>query len=380
MNEVSIDIEDRIYKFSLYIKNINAQFLSDNMNGYVFHEWIYYRDSSRDWFAKDYVPQLNEAQKIIEREPTGHYIIPGTEIRDYYIYNLLESYRVCHCNESYNQEIDELLLQENIKSWKREILKSYNREEHIQHFILSNFAFIKGWNELRYDIYRIVKEIIPNTSTIDFDVVQFDGMTFRVTDYSKKQVEMIKNGGVWGRVVSYGLNKSYINDYRIIKIPKDIYVSCIGTLSVSSIGDGVFESLTDCEEIYLPPTILNIKWSFWHCRNLKNIHTELYGNFRSIKGVLFDYHQKKLIAYPNNHGKEYVIPEGVEEICSLAFKDCTNVERLFIPSTIKKIGLNAFYRCENLKEVHCRCDKKRLIFEGFQGNSGNVNPIWHYEP
>ena len=101
----------------------------------------------------------------------------------------------------------------------------------------------------------------------------------------------------------------------------------------------------------------------------------IYGNYQSINGVLFDCHRKKLIAYLNNHGKEYVIPEGVEEICNLAFKDCTNIERLFIPSTIKKIGLNAFYRCENLKEIHCRCEKGYFIFDGFQGDSGNVNPI-----
>ena len=41
MNEVNIDIKDRLYKFSQYIKNINAHFLSDYMDGYVFHEWHY---------------------------------------------------------------------------------------------------------------------------------------------------------------------------------------------------------------------------------------------------------------------------------------------------------------------------------------------------
>ena len=56
--------------------------------------------------------------------------------------------------------------------------------------------------------------------------------------------------------------KSYLENQKTITIPKEIYISCLGTLSVSKIGAAVFESLTDCEEIYLPGTLRDISWCF----------------------------------------------------------------------------------------------------------------------
>ena len=235
------------------------------------------------------------------------------------------------------------------------------------------------WNTIREEIYSFAKETILNSKSIDLDVVQYEGMSFRITDYEKKEVELLKYGGVWGRVVSYGLKKSYLENQKTITIPKEIYISCLGTLSVSKIGAAVFESLTDCEEIYLPGTLRDISWCFWNCRKLKYIHTELYGYYRSIDGILYNDNRKMLIAYPNSHGEDYVVPDGVEEICNLAFKDCNNLKTLTLPSSIKRIGLNAFYRCENLSDIYCRGAKNSILFEGFQGNFGEVNPTWHYE-
>lgn len=372
-------IKERIILFSKYIESINSQFISQHLTGYVDHGWVYYRDSSRDWYSKTYVPQLDDSQKILDREPTGHYVISGTRVRDNYVYELLSSYRVECRDEPYKEEIDELLLQENINSWKREILKSYNREEHIQYFILDNMPLQPEWNAIREEIYAFAKEIIINSKSIDLDVVQYGEMTFRITDYVRKEVELIRCGGIWGRVSNYGYGKPCLNDQKTIRIPKEIYTPCLTTLSVTSIAQSVFEYLTDCEEIYLPVSMRNIKWSFWHCRKLQNIFTEGYGSLCSMDGVLYDNSRKKLIAYPNNHSVDYVVPDGVEEICNLAFKDCDNLKTLTLPSSIKSIGLNAFYRCENLSDIYCKGTKNSILFEGFQGNFGEVNPTWHYE-
>ena len=46
-----------------------------------------------------------------------------------------------------------------------------------------------------------------------------------------------------------------------------------------------------------------------------------------------------------------VIPEGVTEIGYAAFKD-SYVQEVFLPSTVKKIGLLAFEFCRDLKRIH----------------------------
>lgn len=51
--------------------------------------------------------------------------------------------------------------------------------------------------------------------------------------------------------------------------------------------------------------------------------------------------------------KEYVIvPEGVSIIASDAFKDATNLQKLYLPSTLRYIGESVFYHCPKLKEIH----------------------------
>ena len=78
------------------------------------------------------------------------------------------------------------------------------------------------------------------------------------------------------------------------------------------------------------------------------------------------------------HGSIYEVPEGVEIIEKCAFKDCTNIEMLILPATIKQIKLNAFYRATNLKRIVCGCRQEYLNFEGFYGDYGNVQPKWFY--
>jgi len=49
--------------------------------------------------------------------------------------------------------------------------------------------------------------------------------------------------------------------------------------------------------------------------------------------------------------KNVYIADEVTEISQFAFKDCTNLETLRLPKTIKKIRLSAFQSCSQLKEL-----------------------------
>ena len=78
------------------------------------------------------------------------------------------------------------------------------------------------------------------------------------------------------------------------------------------------------------------------------------------------------------HGSICEVAEGVEAIERFAFVDCDNIELIMLPSTLKLIKLNAFYRATNLKKVICACRIEDFVNEGFYGECGDVNPLWFF--
>lgn len=48
---------------------------------------------------------------------------------------------------------------------------------------------------------------------------------------------------------------------------------------------------------------------------------------------------------------EIIIEEGLEEIPDWAFEGCSELERITIPGSVKRIGFNAFTKCSRLKQV-----------------------------
>ena len=63
------------------------------------------------------------------------------------------------------------------------------------------------------------------------------------------------------------------------------------------------------------------------------------------------YHLKQAFI-GNDLIKKIVIPEGVTEIQSYAFANLSALEEVVLPSTLKKIGLGAFYQCKSLKTIN----------------------------
>lgn len=47
--------------------------------------------------------------------------------------------------------------------------------------------------------------------------------------------------------------------------------------------------------------------------------------------------------------RRVMLPEGLVEICDGAFRDCPNLELVDLPSTLKRIGANAFAGCKKLR-------------------------------
>ena len=113
--------------------------------------------------------------------------------------------------------------------------------------------------------------------------------------------------------------------------------------SINKIGKSVFEGCSNLVEVINFPKVLQEIGSgaFRDCSSLKNVCVPSgipkigMGTFRNCKGI-----------------KEANIPEGVKSIGDQAFEDCTNLEKVSIPESVESIGDYAFADCENLADVN----------------------------
>lgn len=72
--------------------------------------------------------------------------------------------------------------------------------------------------------------------------------------------------------------------------------------------------------------------------------------FKSVDGIVYSSDMKTLIICPKWKNEDVVIPEGVFEIAEDAFK-YSFIKSVKFPSTLRKIGTDAFYSCGCLEEV-----------------------------
>lgn len=84
--------------------------------------------------------------------------------------------------------------------------------------------------------------------------------------------------------------------------------------------------------------------------NISYINIVNSSQYRTIDGIVYSLDGKCLIACPTGRTGRVDIPEGVEEIARNAFK-LGNLEEVYFPSTLKKVGDMAFFYCKNLKKV-----------------------------
>jgi len=162
----------------------------------------------------------------------------------------------------------------------------------------------------------------------------------------------------------------------------------IGGLRVTSLSGGLFYDHRTVTEIILPDTLTSITgYVFRYCNNLKTItlpdgvstierdvfdqcNAVVYANPASDAAkalgavnlqftdpgskLVLQYYGETLTVVKSDSYKKLescVIPEGVHQLGSSAFADCSNLTSVTLPSTLTRIDEYAFHNCNNLSSL-----------------------------
>ncbi len=143
---------------------------------------------------------------------------------------------------------------------------------------------------------------------------------------------------------------------ELIQIPNTYIGDFVIPDGVVSIREYAFYGCKYITEVTIPASVTaeNGGLTFYSdCKELTGIWvSEENPDFSSDDaGVLFDKNKTVLMETPRKLSGSYTIPEGVETIDSYAFAYCADLQEVYIPASVTKIGKNAFYSCSGLNAV-----------------------------
>ncbi len=129
--------------------------------------------------------------------------------------------------------------------------------------------------------------------------------------------------------------------------------------SVTSIGNYAFYDCTGIKELTMPCSakIYNSEDTFYKCTNIEKVTlTKGTGKMQDYSVVTNSsssttYYQYTPWFISRNSIKQVLIEDGVQNIGSYAFYDCTGLTSVTIPDSVTSIGGAAFYNCTSLTSI-----------------------------
>ena len=194
---------------------------------------------------------------------------------------------------------------------------------------------------------RYTDELGRSYGVWDYDE---DGRTFYAVWYTAFEFYEIDNATAYS--VTGGMEASL---FVSLTIP-----STYNGKPVTTVEGSAFRGCTGLEEVNIPDTIKLIETgtAFTSCTSLKNVNiiateSKDKGLYSSIDGVLFyanEYNGFEIKFFPTGRTGEYVIPDEVETIPVGVFKN-SKISGVVIPANVTSINSQAFYYSRNLTRV-----------------------------
>ena len=128
-----------------------------------------------------------------------------------------------------------------------------------------------------------------------------------------------------------------------------------GTYTVTAIAPDAFDSTTKTRFLTIPPYVNDLGNGFLQGNvSVRYIYVSMFNtNYSSYDGVLYDYNYETLIRYPRGKtSSSYELHSNTKIISSGAFKNCTNLRTLYIPSNVLAISNHAFDGASSLNRYY----------------------------
>ena len=170
---------------------------------------------------------------------------------------------------------------------------------------------------------------------------------------------------------------------ELTRLPEYTFLNCTSLAdiiipdNIKTIGYSAFNGCKALTSIYIPATVTTIESNaFADCTALEKVITPDIAAWCGISFPGYNatsnpltYANHLFVGDKENNTEvtDLVVPDGVEEIKSLAFYGFTAMTSLTLPSTVTKLGYYAFYACSGLTEVKLPEgleDIGRSVFDG----------------
>lgn len=230
---------------------------------------------------------------------------------------------------------------------------AYSKQSQITNLILSG--------EINSDDISYIRGLAggPSCYSKQYEWFYWSGVDGNLSDLDISNVNIVEGGSRYYYTIDeYGWRR----DERLTEkhiISEDMFYHCKKLLSiklpesVTAIRDNAFRD-TQLTKISIPDNIVTIgEYAFNGCDSLMNISvTDGNMNYVALDGVLFNATKTELIRYPQAKNGSYVMADGISIIGDYAFRDCKKLTKIILSKGLTKIGYNAFYGCDALKELY----------------------------
>ncbi len=130
--------------------------------------------------------------------------------------------------------------------------------------------------------------------------------------------------------------------------------SIIWPSNVTVINEGMFWRSSKLNTFDIPANVSKIERVVFNKINgLSSISTNANNQiYSSHDGVLFNKSKSILICYPNSKSTTYTVPQSVDSISPDGFRDCVDLQKITLPSSIRTIANVAFDNCNTLTNIN----------------------------
>ncbi|MCR5606607.1 MAG: leucine-rich repeat domain-containing protein [Treponema sp.] len=161
-----------------------------------------------------------------------------------------------------------------------------------------------------------------------------------------------KNGTLWS-AIKYEYKQENYESKRVFRVKE-------GTKIIKN--EAI--NLGELEELYLPSSLEKLSaMAFYRSPEMKNknsLNVYIANNekYRIENNIVYD-KDNKLLCYLGRNKENVKIPEGTISIEASAFHD-SDIKSIYIPDTVKNIGLEAFFNSTDLQKVRMSKNIKNI--------------------